>query len=240
MDKRTFLKYSMIAGAGAMIGSNLLAENQLFENTANPASETGSFELPELPYAYDALEPYIDAQTMELHHSKHHAGYTRKFNKGIEAEGLQGKSLEDIFKQVSNYPDGIRNNGGGYYNHKLFWEVLSPGGGGNPGGDLAKAIDQSFGSFKKFKEEFSMAASKVFGSGWGWLIAKGDELVITTTANQDNPLMDIAVEKGTPLLNIDVWEHAYYLKYQNQRKEYIKNFWNIVNWNKVEANYLNK
>ncbi|MFO8022773.1 MAG: superoxide dismutase [Perlabentimonas sp.] len=196
-----------------------------------------SFELPKLPYNYDALEPYIDATTMEIHHSKHHGGYTKKLNSAIEGTPLAGKPIEDILKEVSKHPAGVRNNGGGYYNHNLFWENMAPNAGGKPSGDLAKAIDKHFGSFDDFKDKFSQAAASRFGSGWAWLINRQGELVITSTPNQDNPLMDVAEVKGQPLLALDVWEHAYYLKYQNRRPDYIENFWNVVNWKEVEKRY---
>lgn len=196
-----------------------------------------SFELPKLPYNYDALEPYIDATTMEIHYSKHHGGYTKKLNSAIEGTPLAGRPIEDILKEVSKHPAGVRNNGGGYYNHNLFWENMAPNAGGKPSGDLAKAIDKHFGSFDDFKDKFSQAAASRFGSGWAWLINRQGELLITTTPNQDNPLMDVAEVKGQPLLALDVWEHAYYLKYQNRRPDYIENFWNVVNWKEVEKRY---
>ncbi|GAB5465544.1 MAG: superoxide dismutase SodA [Candidatus Kapaibacteriales bacterium] len=197
-----------------------------------------AFELPNLPYGYDALEPHIDKETMNIHHTKHHNGYTTKLNGALD-DSDKNKSIEDIIKHISNYSGGVRNNGGGYYNHCIFWEVMSPNGGGNPSGDLASAIDKAFGSFDSFKEKFAEAAATRFGSGWAWLIVKDNgELAVTSTPNQDNPLMDIAEEKGHPILGLDVWEHAYYLKYQNKRPDYISNFWNVVNWDKV-AEYYN-
>ncbi len=195
-----------------------------------------SFELPKLPYAYDALEPNIDARTMEIHHSKHHAGYTNNLNAAIEGTELSGKSIEDILANISSAPTAVRNNGGGFYNHDLFWKVLSPNGGGQPTGEVLQAIEKNFGSFDAFKDEFSKAAATRFGSGWAWLVKQADgKLVVSSTPNQDNPLMDIAEVKGTPILGIDVWEHAYYLKYQNLRPDYISAFWNVVNWSEVEA-----
>jgi Fe-Mn family superoxide dismutase len=198
-----------------------------------------SFKLQNLPYKYDALEPYIDAQTMEIHHTKHHGGYTDKLNKAIEGTDLDSKSIEEILKDVSKHSVAVRNNGGGYFNHNLFWSVMAPNSGGVPSGELAKSIDKHFGSFESFKEQFSNAAATRFGSGWAWLVKKGNDLVITSTPNQDNPLMDIAEVKGTPILGLDVWEHAYYLKYQNKRPEYIENFWKVVNWKEVEAIFAN-
>ncbi len=212
-------------------------ENGSLEKSLLPMGENG-FEQKELPYAFDALKPYIDAQTMELHYGKHHAGYTRKFNAAIEAEGIASTDIKEIFSNISQYGPGVRNNGGGYYNHSLFWNFMSPDGGGEPTGDLLAAIEEAFGSFSAFKELFSEAAATQFGSGWAWLIIDEEgNLQVTNTSNQDNPLMDIAEVKGTPLLNLDVWEHAYYLNYQNKRTEYINNFWNIVNWETVAQLY---
>jgi len=196
-----------------------------------------AFELPELPYAYDALEPSIDKETMTIHHTKHHKGYTDKLNNALDSDN-QGKSIEEIIKNISNYSGAVRNNGGGFYNHSIFWQIMGPNGGGQPSGALGSAIESSFGSFDSFKEEFGNAAATRFGSGWAWLIVKSDgSLAITSTPNQDNPLMDIADEHGIPILGLDVWEHAYYLKYQNKRPDYINNFWNIVNWDKVSEYY---
>ena len=196
-----------------------------------------AFELPDLPYAFDALEPHIDARTMEIHHDRHHAGYTNNLNNAIAGTDLEGKSIEEILSNVSGN-GAVRNNGGGYYNHNLFWTVMSPNGGGAPSGDLASAIDQGFGSFDSFKDEFSKAAATRFGSGWAWLIVDGaGNLAVTSTPNQDNPLMDVAEVKGTPILGLDVWEHAYYLNYQNKRPDYIAAFWNVVNWEEVAARF---
>ena len=194
------------------------------------------FELPQLPYAYDALEPYIDARTMEIHHSKHHAGYTNKLNAAIEGTPMADMSIIEIL-QSENLSDAVRNNGGGFYNHDLFWKVMSPNGGGEPTGELAAAIEKDFGSFEKFKEEFAAAAATQFGSGWAWLAKSGDDLVIYTTANQDNPLMTDLEVTGTPIMGIDVWEHAYYLNYQNKRPDYIAAFWNVVNWEEVAKRF---
>ena len=191
------------------------------------------FELPKLKYEYNALEPHIDARTMEIHHTKHHGGYTSKLNDAIENTELSGKSIEEILSQISKASAAVRNNGGGFYNHKLFWKVMSPNGGGNPSGELAAAIDKNFGTFDKFKDTFSNEAATRFGSGWAWLVKTGDKLVVSSTPNQDNPLMDIAETKGTPILGLDVWEHAYYLHYQNRRPDYINAFWNVVNWEEV-------
>ncbi|WP_430813260.1 superoxide dismutase [Carboxylicivirga sp. RSCT41] len=197
-----------------------------------------AFELPKLQYAYDALEPHIDARTMEIHHSKHHAGYTNNLNAAVEGTELAGKSIEDILANVSQQSVAVRNNGGGFYNHNLFWTVMSPNGGGQPDGELAAAIDKAFGSFDAFKETFNKAAATRFGSGWAWLVKKADgSLEVTSTANQDNPLMDIADVKGTPILGLDVWEHAYYLHYQNRRPDYIGAFWNVINWDEVTRRF---
>lgn len=193
----------------------------------------GKFELPALPYAHDALEPYIDKLTMEIHHSKHHNGYVTKLNGAVEGTDLAGKSLEDLLKNVSKHPTAVRNNGGGHFNHSLFWTVMKKGGGGQPEGDLANAVKDAFGSFDKFKEQFSNAAATRFGSGWAWLIVQNGNLAVGSTPNQDNPVMDVSELKGTPILGLDVWEHAYYLKYQNKRPEYIENWWNVVNWEEV-------
>lgn len=195
-----------------------------------------AFELPALPYAYDALEPHIDARTMEIHHGKHHAGYTKKLNAAIEGTELEGKSIEEILAGAKSGSAGVRNNGGGFYNHRLFWEVMGPNAGGSPSGDLAAAINSAFGSFESFKEQFAGAAGTRFGSGWAWLVKKGDgSLAVTSSPNQDNPLMD--ADGGTPILGIDVWEHAYYLNYQNRRPDYVSAFWNVVNWDKVAENF---
>lgn len=197
-----------------------------------------AFELPALPYAHNALEPHIDQQTMEIHHGKHHAGYTTKLNAAIEGSDLANQSIEDILANVSKHGGAVRNNGGGFYNHSLFWTVMGPNGGGNPAGELASAIDEAFGSFEAFKDAFANAAATQFGSGWAWLLVDGNgKLQVSSTANQDNPLMDVAEVKGTPILGLDVWEHAYYLKYQNRRPDYIEAFFNVINWDAVAANY---
>ena len=197
-----------------------------------------SFELPKLPYAYDALEPHIDARTMEIHHSKHHNGYTTNLNAAIAGTDLEGKTIENILLNLDMSNAAVRNNGGGFYNHNLFWEVMSPNGGGLPTGALAEAINAAFGSFDAFKTEFANAGATRFGSGWAWLLVKADgKLAVSSTPNQDNPLMDIADVKGTPILGMDVWEHAYYLKYQNRRPDYIAAFFSVINWTKVSELY---
>ncbi len=197
-----------------------------------------AFTLPDLPYAHDALEPHIDVRTMEIHHGKHHAGYTSKLNAAIEGTELENQSIEEILSNISQHSTGVRNNGGGYYNHCLFWTVMSPDGGGNPGGSIEEVINTSFGNFDDLKEQFNNAAATRFGSGWAWLGVKADgSLCVCSTANQDNPLMDTAECKCTPILGIDVWEHAYYLNYQNRRPDYITAFWNVVNWDEVNRRY---
>lgn len=196
-----------------------------------------AFELPKLPYAYNALEPHIDARTMEIHHTKHHAAYTTNLNTAIAGTEMEKMSIEDIMKNISKYPMAVRNNGGGFYNHNLFWTVLTPNASGKPSGVVAEAINTTFGSFDKFKEEFAKAATTRFGSGWAWLVVTNGKLAITSTPNQDNPLMDVADVKGLPILGLDVWEHAYYLNYQNRRPDYITAFWNIVNWDVVTKYY---
>jgi len=197
------------------------------------------FSLPDLPYSYDALEPYIDKTTMEIHHTKHHNAYVTNLNNAIEGTEMEGKSLEDLLKKVSGLPTAVRNNGGGHYNHSLFWAVMKKGGGGLPAGTLSDAIISTFGSFESFKEQFSKAGVTRFGSGWAWLVVAGGKLAITSTPNQDNPVMDVAEVKGTPVLGLDVWEHAYYLKYQNKRPDYIANWWNVVNWDEVAKRFAN-
>lgn len=197
-----------------------------------------SFELPKLKYSYEALEPHIDARTMEIHHTKHHAAYTANLNKALEGSKFESMSIEEIFASASTAGPAIRNNGGGFYNHNLFWEVMSPKGGGLPSGDLMDAINKYFGSFDVLKEKFNAAAATRFGSGWAWLVKKDSgELVVTSSPNQDNPIMDFAEVKGTPILCLDVWEHAYYLKYQNRRPDYISAFWNVIDWNEVSRRF---
>lgn len=192
-----------------------------------------SFELPELPYAYTALEPHIDARTMEIHHTKHHAAYTAKLNGAVEGTALEGKTIEEILTSLDMSNGALRNNGGGYYNHNLFWEIMAPGKGGEPTGALADAITAAFGSFAAFKEKFSNAAATQFGSGWAWLCVKDGKLDVCSSANQDNPLMPGIGCGGTPILGLDVWEHAYYLNYQNKRPDYIEAFFSVINWDKV-------
>lgn len=197
-----------------------------------------AFELPALAYATDALEPHIDKTTMEIHHGKHHQAYVTNLNKALEGKPDANSSIEDIVKNISKYPAAVRNNGGGHYNHSLFWTVLGPNKGGEPTGDLAKAINETFGSFAELKTKLQDAGATRFGSGWAWLSVGADKkLVVSSTPNQDNPLMDVAEVKGTPIFGVDVWEHAYYLKYQNKRPDYLAAIWNVVNWDAVAERY---
>lgn len=196
-----------------------------------------AFELPSLPYAYDALEPHIDARTMEIHHTKHHQAYTTNLNAAIAGTELEGKTIEEILANLDMSNGAVRNNGGGFYNHNLFWTVMSPNGGGLPTGELAEAIDAAFGSFDAFKEAFAKAGATQFGSGWAWLCVKDGKLEVCATPNQDNPLMPGVTCGGTPILGMDVWEHAYYLNYQNRRPDYINAFFNVVNWAEVAARF---
>jgi len=197
-----------------------------------------SFTLSPLPYAYDALEPHIDAQTMQIHHGKHHQAYVDNLNKAIAGTENESKSIEALVAHAGSIGAAVRNNGGGHWNHSFFWESMAANAGGNPSGKLAEAIDAAFGSFDSLKEKMAAAGMTRFGSGWAWLIVKDGKLEICSTPNQDNPLMDIAEVKGTPILGVDVWEHAYYLKYQNKRADYLAAFWNVVNWSVVEARML--
>ena len=199
-----------------------------------------AFTLPDLPYAYNALESNIDARTMEIHHTKHHNGYVTNLNNAVNGTEWDGKSLKELLSMVSKLPGAIRNNGGGHYNHSLFWEIMTPNGGGEPSDrmNISKAIDRDFGSFEKFKESFGNAAKTAFGSGWAWLcVDKNDKLFVCATPNQDNPLMDVNTFEGTPILGLDVWEHAYYLNYQNRRPDYVESFFNTINWDAVTKKY---
>jgi Fe-Mn family superoxide dismutase len=234
MNKRSFIKTS-IAGIGGLVSYPLIAKGKSL--ISDNRSGQKEFELPELPYSYNSLEPYIDEKTVMVHHSKHHAAYTKKFNAAVKEAGITGKNAREILKEVSKYPLSVRNNGGGYLNHKLYWKFMSPEGGGTPDGVLLEAINRDFVTFEDFKNEFSTTAKQIFGSGWAWLIVSEGRLKVTSTPNQDNPIMDIAEVKGSPILCIDVWEHAYYLKYQNRRAEYVDAFWNIVNWDMVSKKF---
>jgi Fe-Mn family superoxide dismutase len=193
--------------------------------------------LPALNYAFEALEPHIDAQTMQIHHGKHHQAYVDNLNKAITGTDAETKTLEELMANISAYPVAVRNNGGGHYNHTLFWSILGPNTGGAPTGDLATAINENFGSFDALKEKMNTAGATRFGSGWAWLLVKDGKLEVSSTPNQDNPLMDVAEVKGTPILGIDVWEHAYYLKYQNKRPDYLAAIWNVINWDEVSKRY---
>lgn len=196
-----------------------------------------AFELPKLPYEYTALEPHIDARTMEIHHSKHHQAYVTNLNNAVAGTDAEKLSIEEICKNISKYPMPVRNNGGGHFNHSLFWTIMGPGKGGAPSGKLLEAINTDLGGLDKFKEEFNKAATTRFGSGWAWLVVQNGKLVVSSTPNQDNPLMDVADVKGTPILGLDVWEHAYYLHYQNRRPDYCTAFWNVINWDEVSKRY---
>lgn len=197
----------------------------------------GKFELPKLTYDYDALEPYIDKMTMEIHYTKHHNAYVTNLNNAVTGTELENKSLNELLSSASKVPPAVRNNGGGHYNHSLFWSIMKKNGGGLPSGKLADAINSTFTSFEEFKTKFTAAAATRFGSGWAWLLVQNGKLAVSSTPNQDNPLMDVADVKGTPILGLDVWEHAYYLKYQNRRPEYIDNWWNVINWAEVEKRF---
>ncbi len=236
MDRKKFL-----ASLGLLTVASGIKKIDAITNKLNQKIDRSiamsKFELAPLPYAFDALEPHIDARTMEIHHDKHHAAYVNNLNKALEGTELEGKSFEEIFKNISKASPAIRNNGGGVFNHNMFWQVMGPAKGGQPSGALADAINSTFGSFDKFKELFSTAGATRFGSGWAWLILSGGKLVVTSTPNQDNPLMDVTEVKGTPLLTLDVWEHAYYLHYQNRRPDYIASWWNVVNWDEVAKRF---
>jgi len=228
-----YLKINNMTTKAILIVTFILSMTLINQNTM-----AQGYTFPQLPYAYNALEPYIDAQTMEIHYTKHHRAYFDNFVKAATENKIDNLSLEDIFSKVSTFPAVIRNNAGGLYNHGLFWQVMGPNAGGQPEGDLLEAINKTFGSFDKFKAEFETAAKTQFGSGWAWLsVDAGGNLVVSQTPNQDNPLMDVVAKRGKPILALDVWEHAYYLKYQNRRPEYVSAFWNVVNWKKVAELY---
>lgn len=242
-DRREFFKKIGVLGLSG-IATKLVSNEQLnaLENLGRQSANSTPFILPSLPYAYNALEPFIDEQTMMIHYTKHHQAYVDKLNKAIENMGGEFV-LELSFKTISKADVAIRNNGGGHYNHSLFWQLMKPNPASKenkPSGKLAELITRDFKSFDDFKKEFTEKSTKIFGSGWCWLIEQEGKLKITTTPNQDNPLMDVAAEKGKPVLALDVWEHAYYLKYQNKRADYIANWWNIVNWDKAEELYRSK
>jgi Fe-Mn family superoxide dismutase len=239
MDRRKFI-YSVAAISAVSVVEPFAKKIITISNNNNRSETTmAKFELPALPYAYDALEPYIDKMTMEIHHTKHHNAYVTNLNKAVEGTEMEGKSLEELMANISKYPVAVRNNGGGHWNHSIFWTLMKKNGGGEPKGTLADSIKSAFGSFTEFRTQFSNAATTRFGSGWAWLVKQNGKLVIGSTPNQDNPLMDISDLKGTPILGLDVWEHAYYLKYQNRRPEYIENWWNVINWDKVAELFSN-
>jgi Fe-Mn family superoxide dismutase len=236
MERRKFVKSVGLAAAAAYVGPKVLGNDQAGVKSSNLAGVPAT-EFPALPYAYDALEPYIDARTMEIHYDRHHRAYYTNFMNAVKGTSLEGKPLSDIFASVSKQTDTVRNNGGGYYNHLFFWRNLGKGSSA-PSSELSAAITKAFGSLDKLKETFSTAAKTRFGSGWAWLYLGADKnLAVGSSPNQDNPLMDVSQLKGTPLLTIDVWEHAYYLKYQNKRADYVDAFWNVVNWNEVNMRY---
>lgn len=231
--RRDFLKKGALLTLGA-IAASAISEKATAAIDKLETLGHEHFTLPQLPYGYDALEPHIDKMTMEIHHSKHHKTYVDNLNKALDEAHVHTHSIEEVMKNVSKMTPAVRNNGGGHYNHSLFWKLMKPNGGGEPKGDLADAIKRDFGSFEKFREQFNDAASKRFGSGWAWLVKQDGKLVIGSTPNQDNPLMDVAEIKGVPILGLDVWEHAYYLKHQNKRADYIKSWWNVVNWEEAQ------
>jgi Fe-Mn family superoxide dismutase len=237
MKKNNNVYRSLLLGIVVVLVSVISLSGQVNESKKSDMKKIDTKEFPALPYAYDALEPYIDARTMEVHYDKHHRAYFNNFVNAIKGTALENTPIEKIFAEVSKAGDAVRNNGGGYYNHVIFWENMGKGSSG-PSAELSAAITKAFGSFDKFKEAFSNAAKTRFGSGWAWLyLTPGRNLAVGSTPNQDNPLMDVSPVKGTPLLTIDVWEHAYYLKYQNRRPEYIDAFWNVVNWDVVNERY---
>jgi Fe-Mn family superoxide dismutase len=238
MKRRNFLSAVGLITAAAVSSplSNTLNKFNQFNSNTRRNNIMSKFELPALPYSYDSLEPVIDKMTMEIHHTKHHQAYVTNLNKAIEGTEMEGKSLEELMNEISKYPAAVRNNGGGHFNHSLFWTVMKQGGG-NPSGALLDAINSAFNSVDEMKEKFNNAAMTRFGSGWAWLTVTNGKLVVSSTPNQDNPLMDVVDVKGTPILGLDVWEHAYYLKYQNRRADYCGNWWNIVNWDEVAKRF---
>ncbi len=236
MDRRKFLTSLGLISAASGI-NKIEAITNKFNQKIDWSNKMGKFELPALPYAFNALEPHIDARTMEIHHGKHHAAYVNNLNNAVNGTELEGKSLEELFKNVSKLPAAVRNNGGGHYNHAMFWEIMGPNKGGQPSGALGDAINGTFGSFEKFKELFNNAGATRFGSGWAWLVLSDGKLIVSSTPNQDNPLMDVADVKGFPVMGLDVWEHAYYLNYQNRRPDYIAAWWNVVNWDEVAKRF---
>lgn len=252
-SRRDFIKKSALLSTGIFMGTSIINSSLAANTNASISSvfhddllntQEAAYTLPKLPYSYDALEPHIDKLTMEIHYSKHHQAYVTNLNKAIETLDKsivdKAKSLSSIFENMNLFPEAIRNNGGGHYNHSLFWNLMKPNGGGEPKGKLGEAIITTFGSFDAFKKQFADAAAKRFGSGWAWLVVRNGKLTITSTPNQDNPLMNLPtiVAKGKPVLALDVWEHAYYLKNQNRRADYIASFWNVVNWDTAESLFI--
>jgi superoxide dismutase, Fe-Mn family len=233
LPRRTFIKAAGLTVAGTVL---LGKTDVLFGQDPVPPPP---FTLPALPYAFNALEPHIDAQTMEIHHDKHHKAYVDNLNKAITDNKIEERSLEKLMASVSKYPMAVRNHGGGHFNHSFFWKLMKPNGGGVPTGTLWDAMESVYGTFENFQTKFNEVAMSRFGSGWAWLIVQGGKLVIGSTANQDNPLMDISELKGKPVLALDIWEHAYYLKYQNKRKDYVTAWWNTINWEQAEQNFRN-
>lgn len=241
MKRRNFIKiFSLLSSIPLFNKFNILKYNEsdTIITTNRRTLTMAKYELPPLPYSYDALEPYIDTMTMEIHYTKHHGAYVNNLNNAIANTDMEKLSLEDLLTNVSKYPVAVRNNGGGHYNHTLFWQIMTKNGGGEPKAELKKAIESTFESFENFKAKLTEAALTRFGSGWAWLVVNKGQLVIGSTPNQDNPLMDVSELKGIPILGIDVWEHAYYLKYQNRRNEYVANFYNVINWDEVTARYI--
>lgn len=235
MKRRKFISsIGLLSLVGSVTKIEAITKNI---NNINGSYKMAKFELPALRYAFNALEPHIDAKTMEIHHGKHHAAYVNNLNKAVEGTALEGQSLEELFQNISKHPAVVRNNGGGVYNHNLFWEIMGPNKGGKPSGALLDAITGTFETFEKFQEQFNNAAATRFGSGWAWLVVSNGKLVVTSTPNQDNTLMDVADVKGFPILGLDVWEHAYYLNYQNRRPDYISAWWNVVNWDEVAKRF---
>jgi superoxide dismutase, Fe-Mn family len=233
LPRRNFLKAAGLTVAGTV----LMAKSGSLFAQQESAVLPSPFVLPSLPYKFDALEPHIDALTMEIHHDRHHKAYVDNLNKAVTENKIEERSLENLLSKVSTYPTAVRNNAGGHYNHSLFWNLMKPNGGGLPKGNLADALESIFGEFENFKTKFNDAATGRFGSGWAWLTYEKGRIVIGSTPNQDNPLMDVSEIKGTPILALDVWEHAYYLHYQNKRKDYINAWWNLVNWDEAEKYY---
>jgi len=236
-NRRDFIKKSALLSVGALVGCKVIPSDTTGVSTSSTITNVpviGGFVLPTLPYSFDALEPHIDKMTMEIHHGKHHKAYVDNLNKALTELKSTADNIEEICKNISSYNTAVRNNAGGHYNHSLFWNLMSPKGGGEPTGKILEVINSNFTSFEEYKKKFNEAGTKRFGSGWAWLVKKSDgTFEITSTPNQDNPLMDVAEIKGTPIMGIDVWEHAYYLKYQNKRADYLAAWWNVVNWEEV-------